>query len=166
MTKVKQDEKEGQMPRETKVLDESEGENVPFRYSITSYGADYPVDMDSAIHNSPSHAASICSWTGPTRSRPVRRNLSYSIVTALANNGRVNRPGRCRPRNHCFTVISLTAHPRTASARRNCGRVRPARLRYNARQGGSRGGNSFFRLIGSFSGTTAVPDGPRFQTAR
>jgi len=30
---------------ETKVLDESEEEIIPYRYSITSYGADYPVDL-------------------------------------------------------------------------------------------------------------------------
>ena len=29
---------------ETRVLDETEGEVIPFRYAITSYGADYPVD--------------------------------------------------------------------------------------------------------------------------
>jgi len=29
---------------ETQVLDETESELIPFRYSITSYGADYPVD--------------------------------------------------------------------------------------------------------------------------
>ncbi len=29
---------------ETRVLDEAEGELIPFRYAITSYGADYPVD--------------------------------------------------------------------------------------------------------------------------
>jgi uncharacterized protein with ParB-like and HNH nuclease domain len=29
---------------ETRVLDETQGELVPFRYAITSYGADYPVD--------------------------------------------------------------------------------------------------------------------------
>ena len=32
------------MPRETRVIDDSEREIVPFKYSITSYGADYPVD--------------------------------------------------------------------------------------------------------------------------
>lgn len=32
------------MARETIVIDESEREIVPFKYSITSYGADYPVD--------------------------------------------------------------------------------------------------------------------------
>jgi hypothetical protein len=32
------------VPRETVVLDETESEIVPFKYSITSYGADYPVD--------------------------------------------------------------------------------------------------------------------------
>jgi hypothetical protein len=32
------------MKRQTKVIDASEGEIVPFKYSITSYGADYPVD--------------------------------------------------------------------------------------------------------------------------
>jgi len=30
---------------ETKVFDESEEEIIPYRYSITSYGADYPVDL-------------------------------------------------------------------------------------------------------------------------
>ena len=29
---------------ETRVLDETQGEPIPFRYAITSYGADYPVD--------------------------------------------------------------------------------------------------------------------------
>lgn len=29
---------------ETKVLDDTESELIAFRYSITSYGADYPVD--------------------------------------------------------------------------------------------------------------------------
>jgi len=29
---------------ETRVVDEAEGELIPFRYAITSYGADYPVD--------------------------------------------------------------------------------------------------------------------------
>jgi uncharacterized protein with ParB-like and HNH nuclease domain len=29
---------------ETLVFDETEGEVIPFRYAITSYGADYPVD--------------------------------------------------------------------------------------------------------------------------
>ena len=29
---------------ETRILDETEGELIPFRYAITSYGADYPVD--------------------------------------------------------------------------------------------------------------------------
>jgi hypothetical protein len=32
------------MPRQTTVVDETEREIVPFKYSITSYGADYPVD--------------------------------------------------------------------------------------------------------------------------
>lgn len=32
------------MTRETRVLDDTEREIVPFKYSITSYGADYPVD--------------------------------------------------------------------------------------------------------------------------
>jgi hypothetical protein len=32
------------MARKTIVIDESEREIVPFKYSITSYGADYPVD--------------------------------------------------------------------------------------------------------------------------
>ena len=59
----------------------------------------------------------------------------------------MNRPGRWRPRNHCLTVISETEHPRAAKARRNCGKVRPARFACNTRQSGSRGGNSFFRLI-------------------
>ena len=30
--------------RETRVLDDTYQEVSPFRYSITSYGADYPVD--------------------------------------------------------------------------------------------------------------------------
>jgi len=30
--------------RETKVIDDTQGELIPFRYAITSYGADYPVD--------------------------------------------------------------------------------------------------------------------------
>ncbi len=29
---------------ETKVFDDTEQESIPFRYAITSYGADYPVD--------------------------------------------------------------------------------------------------------------------------
>jgi hypothetical protein len=29
---------------ETRVIDDTEKENIPFRYAITSYGADYPVD--------------------------------------------------------------------------------------------------------------------------
>jgi hypothetical protein len=114
--------------------------------------------MDSAIHNFFRPAlVDFLMGDGDTPSTGVAL-VSYNNVTARANNGRVNRPGRCRPRSHCFTVISLTAHPRTASARRNCRRVRPARFRYNARHSGSRGGNSFFRLICFFSETTAIPD--------
>ena len=30
--------------RQSRVIDDTEGERIPFRYAITSYGADYPVD--------------------------------------------------------------------------------------------------------------------------
>jgi hypothetical protein len=103
--------------------------------------------MDSAIHNSGGYVTMNSPKDGMCPLSVGAMCAGYNIVTALASNGCVKRPGRCRPRNHCFTVISLTAHPRTASARRNCGSVRPARFRYNSRQSGSRGGNSFFRLI-------------------
>jgi hypothetical protein len=113
--------------------------------------------MDSAIHKilGPRDRA-LSKEEGIGRAIVWRRVRPHNVFTALTNHGRVNRPGRCRPRNHCFTVISLTTQPRAARAFRNWDNVRPARRRYSARHSGSRGGNSFFRLISFSSDTTAL----------
>jgi hypothetical protein len=117
--------------------------------------------MDSAIHKLLGlRDRALSEEEGIERAVAACRVRPYNVFTAIANKGRVNRPGRCRPRSHCFTVISLTAQPRAARAFRNCGNVRPARFRYNARHSGSRGGNNFFRLI-SFSSDIAAITGTR-----
>lgn len=66
-------------PEETSVIDESEEETIPFRYSITSYGADYPVELlvqrlDSEIIFIPPFQRSYV-WTHKMASRFVESLL-------------------------------------------------------------------------------------------